>query len=215
MKIKGKEGRIIVPITDFKYDDNSGSFTCYGNVKNFIDHAKDRTVDGCFVDSIRKHKNAGTMPKMFWMHNPHGLPVGPWDDMEEDSVGLKMSGRLSDTTMGRDIRVLAKDNALDSFSIGYRVVSEKWNSQLGCNDLLKVDILEVSWVNWACNELSLLQDIKSKMDEGDLPTVRELEKFLRDNGFSKKQAERITSKYRPDIEVVDAWAELAKVWTND
>lgn len=205
-----KTKHLTVGVTEFKYDQNTGEFTCYGNVKGNVDHALDRTLDGAYEDSIAQHKAKGTMPKMFWMHNPYGLPVGVWMDMKEDSKGLWMKGRLSNTTMGRDIDTLAKDGALDSFSIGYVVVEERWNSEKRCNDLIKLDIREVSWVTFACNEESLLQDIKSKMEEGDLPTVRQLEKFLRENGFSKKQAEKICSKYRPDD--VDAWAELAKEW---
>jgi hypothetical protein len=204
-----------VGVTDFKLDKTTGEFTCYGNVKGNIDHALDRTLDGAYQNSIDEHMKNGTMPKMFWMHKAYDLPVGVWLEMKEDQKGLWLKGRLSDTTMGRDIEALAKDGALDSFSIGYYVAQEKWNQELHCNDLIELDIKEVSWVTYACNEESLLQDIKSKMDEGDLPTVRELEKFLRDNGFSKKQAERIVSKYRPDNENVDAWAELAKVWNSN
>ena len=51
---------VTVPMFDFKYDNESGEFTCYGNVKNIIDHAGDRTVHGCFVKSIERHKSAGT-----------------------------------------------------------------------------------------------------------------------------------------------------------
>lgn len=192
--------RMEVPIMDFKYDSKTGIFTCYANVKKIIDHADDRTVDGCFLDSILYHEEKGTMPKMFWMHNPNSLPVGPWLKMSEDNIGLKMEGRLSATTMGKDIKVLAEDKALDSFSIGYVVLQEKWNMELECNDLLQVHIKEVSWVNFACNEASLLLSMKSKMEEGTLPTKREIQKLLHDNGLSNRQAEKIANKYNPEFE---------------
>ncbi len=200
MKIKGNEGRIIVPVQDFKYGDTKGIFTCYGNVKNFIDHARDRTVDGCFMKSILKHKTNGTMPRQLWMHDPRSLPVGPWIDMVEDENGLWMEGKLSDTTQGRDIRTLAQDKALDSFSIGYRTISEKWNSTLGCNDLLELDIMEVSWVNFACNELSTLESIKSRVNETGVISKADLREVLQSSGLqlSKRDIERITSYYNPD-----------------
>ena len=55
--------RAVFQISDFKAVDNTRSFTCYGNVKNVVDHARDRVIDGAYRDSIANHKNAGTMPK--------------------------------------------------------------------------------------------------------------------------------------------------------
>ncbi len=195
MKLK----HLIVPVTGFKMDAETGTFTCYGNVKHVIDHVKDRAVDGCYQKSIDNHLANGTMPKMLWSHNPTLLPVGKWMTMEEDEKGLKLTGKISKTTDGKDIEILAKDGALDSFSIGYYVIKEKWNQTKGCNDLIEIDIKEVSWVNFACNEESTLQDIKSHMDEGDLPTKRELQNLLRESGLSKSQASKIVDAYNPEV----------------
>lgn len=191
-----------VGVTDFKYDKATGEFTCYGNTKGNIDHALDRTLDGAYQNSIETHMKNGTMPKMFWMHKAYDLPVGVWLEMKEDQKGLWLKGRLSDTSMGRDIETLAKDGALDSFSIGYYVIQEKWNQEARCNDLIEIDIKEISWVTYACNEESLLQDIKSKMDDGKMPTKAELRELLKSlpHGLSKKQIERITSCYQPTEE---------------
>lgn len=202
MNLKNKELRhVTVSVTEFKYDQSTGEFTCYANVKNIIDHAGDRTVDGCFMESIEYHKSKGTMPKQLWMHNPRDLPVGPWLEMKEDAKGLWMRGRLSKTSMGMDIETLAKDGALDSFSIGYYVLEEVWNNLLKCNDLIKLHIKEVSWVNWACNEESLLQGIKSHIQDGELPTKAELREILKSVGWlSKREIERITFAYQPTVD---------------
>tara|TARA_R110000744_G_scaffold380568_1_gene503257 strand:- start:36975 stop:37616 length:642 start_codon:yes stop_codon:yes gene_type:complete len=187
---------MVVPATNFKMDSETGLFTAYANTKNFIDHVKDRAVDGCYLKSIEKHKSAKTMPKMFWSHNPYELPVGVWKTMLEDSKGLLMGGKVSQTTMGKDIEILAKDGGLDSFSIGYEVIEEKWNQSKGCNDLLDIHVKEVSWVNFACNEESLLQEMKSALKNGQLPTRRELEKLLREAmHLSKSQAQNIVARY--------------------
>ncbi len=185
-------------ITEFKMDKEKGTFSCYGNTKGNVDHALDRTVDGAYQKSIDNHMKNGTMPKMFWMHKSHDLPVGAWTLMREDTKGLYMEGKMSQTTMGRDIEVLAKDKALDSFSIGYRVIKEQWNTTKQCNDLIELDIKEVSWVTFACNEESLLQDIKTAMQDGKLPSKAELREVLKIAGvFSKREIERITVAYNP------------------
>jgi len=185
-------------ISDFKMDKDKGTFSCYGNIKGNIDHALDRTLNGAYQKSIDNHIKNGTMPKMFWMHKSHDLPVGAWSMMREDSSGLYMEGKMSQTTMGRDIEVLAKDGALDSFSIGYRVVKEQWNQGDKCNDLIELDIREVSWVTFACNDKSLLQSIKTSLNDGKLPSKADLREVLKTTDmFSKREIERITAAYNP------------------
>lgn len=201
-----------VGVTDFKMDKETGVFTCYGNVKGNIDHALDRTLDGAYQESIDKHKANGTMPKMFWMHNKYGMPVGTWIEMKEDNKGLFLKGKLSKTSMGTDIETLAKDGALDSFSIGYRVIEEKWNSDKRCNDLIKLDIVEVSWVTFACNEESRLQEIKTHLDEGKLPTKAELREILDSvSWLSKRQIEKITAAYQPGVDEDSEEKELLEL----
>lgn len=206
-------------VLEFKALGGERTFSCYGNVKGNIDHALDRVVDGAYRDSIASHKAAGTMPKFFWMHNPWDTPVGVWTAMEEDSKGLYLEGKFSNTPKGNELYELYKDNALDSFSIGYRVNDEKWNSSLGCNDLIKVDIREISAVTFACNEESRLVEIKSKLGEGKVLTKAELRALLESvpAGLSKRQIERITADYKPsgeiDLEEVKGLLESSPLFT--
>lgn len=206
-------------VLEFKALGGERTFSCYGNVKGNIDHALDRVVDGAYRDSIAAHKAAGTMPKFFWMHNPWDTPVGVWTAMEEDSKGLYLEGKFSNTPKGNELYELYKDNALDSFSIGYRVNDEKWNSSLGCNDLIKVDIREISAVTFACNEESRLVEIKSKLGEGKVLTKAELRALLESvpAGLSKRQIERITADYKPsgeiDLEEVKGLLESSTLFT--
>ena len=205
-------------VLEFKALGGERTFSCYGNVKGNIDHALDRVVDGAYRDSIAAHKAAGTMPKFFWMHNPWDTPVGVWTAMEEDSKGLYLEGKFSNTPKGNELYELYKDNALDSFSIGYRVNDEKWNSSLGCNDLIKVDVREISAVTFACNEESRLVEIKSKLGEGKVLTKAELRALLESvpAGLSKRQIERITADYKPsgeiDLDEVKGLLELSPLF---
>lgn len=182
-------------VLEFKVKDGSRKFTCYGNTKGNVDHALDKTMDGAYIASIKRHKAAGTMPKMFWNHKAGEPPVGTWLDMAEDSKGLLMEGEFANTPRGLEMLELYKSGALDSFSIGYSVNDEKWNHGEGHNELHEIDVKETSCVAFACNEESRLVGIKSKLDKDDIPTKRELEKFLRETGLSRKQAEIITSRY--------------------
>lgn len=191
--------KAVIAVSQFKSTETGTmKFTCYGNVKGNIDHALDRTLDGAYQKSIENHKKNGTMPKMLWMHNPYETPIGKWTSMKEDSKGLWLEGEFADTDKGREMYTLMKDGHVDSFSIGYRVIEEKWNSEKRCNDLIELDIREVSAVNFACNEESRLQEIKSHLEEGKLPTKAELREILDSVGWlSKRQIEKITAFYQP------------------
>lgn len=198
----------------FKVKENSNgkmSFTAYGNVKNVKDHAWDIAVDGCYQASIDEHKVNGTSPRLLWSHNPYELPVGKITHMEEDEHGLKFEGELADTQMGRDIYALLKSGALDSFSIGYIVIKEEWNSDAKANLLIEIKIKEISFVNFACNEASLLQEVKSHIEDGDLPTKRELQNLLRNSGLSKSQASKIADNYNPKTETKEKALKVKEI----
>lgn len=182
---------------EFKEVADTMSFTAYGNVKNVVDHVGDVAVDGCYKNSIERHAKKGTTPRLLWGHDAYSPPVGKISHLEEDSKGLLFSGKLSKTDRGNEIYVLAKDKAIDSFSIGYRVIEEEMDANNRVNLLKEIDILEISFVNFACNEDSLLQDIKSHITSGEVPTTREMEKLLRAVGFSRKEAIITASYYKP------------------
>ena len=206
-----------IPFTFKTKEDDNGvmSFTAYGNVKNVKDHAWDIAVDGCYQASIDDHKAKGTSPRLLWSHNPYELPVGKISHMEEDEHGLKFEGELAETQMGKDIYALLKSGALDSFSIGYRVIKEEWNDGAKANLLQEIDLKEISFVNFACNEASLLQDVKSHLTDGELPTKRELQNLLRESGLSKSEAEKIANNYEPEKgfaeEIEDIFDQMAKL----
>ena len=186
---------LFVPVSGFKAENDAEmTFSCYGNVKNIVDHAKDVTLNGAFKACIDDHREKGTMPKMLWNHDRWEPPVGTWLEMREDEKGLWMRGKFANTPRGKELYELMKSKALDSFSIGYIVNQERWDGQKGVNELIEVYVKEVSIVNFACNEASTVQDIKST---GDLPTKRQLQDILREAGFSKREAEKITNHYDP------------------
>ena len=205
-----KNKTIVLQASAFKYNEQTGIFECYGNVKGNVDRARDKTMNGAYVKSIARHKASGTMPKMYYMHDDQSLPVGTWLDMREDDHGLWMQGKLAKTSMGRDIEILAKDGEITSFSIGYHEIKSNRNLQ-GINELEEVDLVEVSWVNdhMACNQESRLTNIKNCLEDGELPTKRELQKFLSDNGLSKRESEKIVNRYDPAPDIFELMAEVS------
>jgi HK97 family phage prohead protease len=177
----------------------SGEFEGYGAVFGNVDSHGDMIVPGAFAASLAQHKARGGLPTMYAQHGPalggDVLPVGVWTEMEEDARGLRVKGRISalDTDHGRRIRALVKDGALKGLSIGYRVPSNgavygKKPSEPR-RTLKSLNLIEVSIVDVASNDLARVESIKSRLADGEVPTLREVEEALREQfGLTRTQA---------------------------
>jgi HK97 family phage prohead protease len=185
------------PVFDVKATGADGEIEGYGSVFNVVDSYREAVLPGAFVNSLVKRKSSGI--RMLWQHNMDE-PIGVWTDIAEDSKGLYVKGRLlvGESDVARKAYGLLKAKALDGLSIGYREIkTEPHPDKSGVLNLVELDLREISVVTFAANEKARVDTVKSILDRGDSPTVREFEKFLRDAGFSKSQAAAIASKAAP------------------
>lgn len=151
--------------TTVSEDGEKGVFTAYANVKWTIDSYDEVTVDGAFKQSIERHRANGTVPKMLFQHNPD-IVIGKWISIEEDELGLKVTGQLALTTQkGAEIYELLKMGALDSLSIGYLTIKERYDPSNGITYLEVVDVYEISVVTFPANDKSTVTEIKSAVPE--------------------------------------------------
>jgi HK97 family phage prohead protease len=206
---------------EIKSIDEKGYFEGYGNVKYYKDHAMDITINGAFQRSMDQHTANGTMPMMFWNHDNQGLQIGEWLEMREDEHGLFVRGQLfiNDIQLAKEVYFLMKKGLVNSLSIGYFTIKEEWNQELQANILIDVELVECSPVNFACNDQSLIEVVKSKFNEKELPTKVEMEKALRELGLSRKQAkaflvEGYKSFTQEDIKDLEAEA-LAQIQQDE
>lgn len=163
-------------------------FEGHGSIFHNVDLGGDVVVPGAFKRSLARHKAAGTLPQMFWMHKADMVP-GAWKEMHEDEKGLFVRGELADTQLGNEIHTLLKMKAVRGLSIGYQTIDSDYDKD--GNKLLKeVDLWEVSPVSLAMNPLAKVEFVKSRLSrDGEyVPDVRELEAIFRDGGLSQKQA---------------------------
>jgi HK97 family phage prohead protease len=168
-------------------------FTGYGSVFGNEDHGGDIVVKGAFSATLAAHRKAGTMPLMFWMHQPDQVP-GVWTEMKEDDRGLQVKGEIVDTLLGRDVRVLLEKKAVRGLSIGFRPVVVDWHQD---RRLLKqIDLFETSIVSMAMNPLAKVEAMKARLSaKGEyVPTEREIEALLRDFGCSRTVARTLCAK---------------------
>ena len=179
---------------EIKAVQEDGFFSGYGAVFGNVDWYNDVILHGAFQKSLQRWEEKGKMPPVLWNHND-GEPIGVYTNIYEDEKGLFVEGRLliDDVPRAKSTHALLKAGAIDGLSIGYK--TKKANQQTnGIRELIELDLGEISIVTMPANEESLITSVKSKLEEGELPTLPEFEKFLRESGFSKSQATAIAGK---------------------
>ena len=177
---------------EIKAVSDDGLFSGYASVFDNVDSYGDIVRKGAFVESISEWEAKGKMPPILWNHDPSD-PIGVYTKMQEDDKGLFVEGRLliDDVPRARQTHALMKAGAIDGLSIGYRVKEYLYNVDEEVTDLIKLSLREVSIVTFPANPETRIEAVKSRLDAGELPTLPEFEKFLREAGFSKSQATAI------------------------
>lgn len=178
---------------DVKAIEDDGTFSGYCSVFDVEDSYGDVVKAGAYAETIKEWAAKGKMPPVLWQHG-RGDVIGVWTKLVEDGKGLYGEGRLliKDVTKAREAHALMKHGAIDGLSIGYRVRKWSFNEEDSVLELLDIDLKEISIVTFPANEDSLVDNIKSILEGGDIPSLPEFEKFLREaGGFSKSQATAI------------------------
>jgi HK97 family phage prohead protease len=178
-----------------------GIFEGYASVFGVIDRQQDQVMPGAFRKSLLNAEANRAMPKLLWQHDP-AQPIGVWQMLKEDSTGLYVRGQLLlDLPRAQEAYVLLKAGAMDGLSIGYEVVQASKDRRSGIRQLLEVKLWEISLVTFAANTSARVTAVKQGQGDGlpEAQSPRLFEKFLRDAGFSRRQAVALTNHGWPGL----------------
>lgn len=146
----------------FKFElessDENGEFSGYAAVFGNMDSGGDVIEKGAFSRTIREDFDR---IKILALHNDCWLPVGKPIELREDEKGLFIRGKISDTSLGRDVQTLLKDGVLNELSIGYDAVDFDYDGDLNARHLKEIRLWEVSIVTWAMNDQAKIEEVKS------------------------------------------------------
>lgn len=119
----------------------------YASLFGSEDRGGDVVAPGAYKACLTRLATDRRQVKMLWQHDP-AQPIGVWDEVREDAVGLHVKGRLlPDVTRAREAQALLAAGAVDGLSIGYRTLrAEKLPG--GGRRLLELDLWEVSLVTF-------------------------------------------------------------------
>tara|TARA_R110002126_G_scaffold3509_4_gene20120 strand:+ start:3097 stop:3750 length:654 start_codon:yes stop_codon:yes gene_type:complete len=161
-----------------KEPDADGEFEGYASVFGIVDQGLDVVERGAFTKTL----GSGRKVKMLWQHDTSKV-IGVWDEVREDDRGLFVKGRLlKGIKLAEEAMVMLRAGALDSMSIGYRTVEAVAEGGGRIRKLMELDLHEISLVTFPMLPDAKVTDVKS------LSTEREFEAFLRDAGYSRKEA---------------------------
>ena len=183
---------------------NDGEFEGYASTFGNVDQGGDMVEPGAFIEGVVKAKADGRSIPMLWQHDQRE-PIGVWKDISEDAKGLYVRGQLliDADPLARRAHAHLKAKSLGGMSIGYRIPAggaEPDEKRRGVMRLKKIDLREISLVTMPMNIQARVTSVKSILEAGNLPTVREFEEFLRDaGGFSKSLATAIAGKAAPHL----------------
>ena len=187
-----------------KADQGEGFIAGLGAAFGNVDQGGDVCLPGCFSKSLAEHKANGTMPHMFWNHGPS--PIGDWLSMEETAKGLKCEGML---WTGKGIpdaeraRMVAKSRTKRGLSIGYQTKDATTDPNTGIRRLKELALEEVSIVLFPMNQSAIIEQAKGLTLSGEMPTIREMEGFLRDAGLSAKATKALLARGYPGLRDAD------------
>lgn len=194
---------------ELKATGDTGTFEGYGSVFNVTDRGGDIVAPGAFAETLAAAKAAGRLPAMLWQHR-QAEPIGVYTEMDEDSVGLRIKGKLAlKTSRGAEAYELMKMGALSGLSIGYRVRDDSWDRVTGVRTIKKADLYELSLVTIPMNDASRVSAVKAIED---LDSLSEIERHLRDaGGFSRSEATALVSRIKSVIGRGDPGENAAKL----
>lgn len=173
---------------------DDGLFSGYGSVFGVVDSYKEVVAPGSFAASLAEIKAKGRPVPVLWQHRSD-QPIGIYSELVEDDHGLKVGGKLIlDVARAKESHALMKAGAVSGLSIGYYVRESNYDEKTGVRTLTKLDLVEISLVTFPANDDARVDAIKSKLAHGSLPTTREFEQLLREQGFSKNQAAVIANR---------------------
>ena len=164
-------------------DDGEGVFEGYASTFGGNPDGHNEVIDkGAFTKTLRTRGpkvKGGPNVLLLWQHDI-ASPIGVILELREDDIGLYIKAKLTLAVQkAMEARALMLDKAIDSMSIGFRIVESTYNSETGILTIHEIRLYEISLVSLPANESAVVTGVKS---------VRDWEKTLRDAGLSRNDA---------------------------
>jgi HK97 family phage prohead protease len=182
----------------------AGWFKGYASTFGNVDQQKDMVLPEAFNQTIAEHTKAGTMPAMYFNHNPMEQ-VGDWLSMEVNKKGLVVEGQLwinSNIPRADQSYKMLNSKTGKGLSIGFNHITPPiYDSKKGIRMLTQLGLDEISIASRPVNKSAKIVSIKSLLEENKILTVRDTENWLRDAvGLSSNEAKSFIAAFKSGLQ---------------
>ena len=137
------------------------TFEGYASTFGNIDTDGDVIEPGAYSKSIQERFPANKI-KVLWQHNE---PIGKPLEMREDSRGLHVVAKISETPRGDEAITLARDGVIDTMSVGFVIPAGKSDiDDRGVRHIREAKLFEFSLVTFPANEQAVITGVKAMRD---------------------------------------------------
>ena len=189
----------------------AGTFSGHASIFHVPDDGMppDVILPGAFAKTIKEWGPTGANRiKILALHRSDWLPIGAPTELREDATGLFFTGKISDTSLGRDVLTLLRDRVLTEMSIGFDIIKKEDPDRSRPTRLLhEVRLWEISPVTWAMHPLATIADVKA---------IRTLtDRDLYDLALTEPQPESSTESAAAPLAYDPALCQSLKALTAD
>ena len=181
--------------------DKPGRFAGYGSVFGVKDSQADIVMPGAYVDVIKSGDPVQVYVNHGWLRGD--LPVGKWENLQEDTIGLKGDAGLQmEMPAALNGYWALRGGLVDGLSVGiYTRPNDVERRQDGTRLIHRVHRLkEISIVDTPSNAQARVLDVKgADLLEAieEVATLQEVEQLLRDAaGLSKRAATALVARVK-------------------
>jgi len=148
-------------------DDEKGIIKGYASMFNNKDSDGDIITKGAYAKTLQENSERIAFLYQHNMNQPIGKPMS----MKEDEKGLFIEAKISDSSLGKDVKTMVSEGILKEFSVGFIPIKE--DLQKDVNYIKEIKLFEFSLVTLAANPLAKVTEYKGTksvdnlMDEFD------------------------------------------------
>ena len=135
-------------------EDDKGVIKGYASMFNNVDSDDDVITRGAYAKTLQENSDRIAFLYQHNMQQPIGKPLS----MKEDDKGLYIEAKISNSSLGKDVKTMVSEGILKEFSVGFIPIKEEVVGNY--NHIKEIKLFEFSLVTLAANPLAQVTEYK-------------------------------------------------------
>jgi hypothetical protein len=135
-------------------EDDKGVIKGYASMFNNVDSDNDVITRGAYAKTLQENSERIAFLYQHNMQQPIGKPLS----MKEDDKGLYIEAKISNSSLGKDVKTMVSEGILKEFSVGFIPIKEEVVGNY--NHIKEIKLFEFSLVTLAANPLAQVTEYK-------------------------------------------------------